>query len=41
MNAVTVAKLKYILPSLRTLNSAALSTELDKLSVVSCLTRYV
>ena len=36
MNAVTVAKLKYILPSLRTLNSEALLRELDMLSVYSC-----
>ena len=35
MNAVTVAKLKYILPSLRKLNSEALSRELDVLSVQS------
>lgn len=33
MNATAVAKLKFILPSLRKLNERALSLELDKLSV--------
>lgn len=33
MNETAIAKLKYILPSLRQLNEAALGSELDKLSV--------
>lgn len=33
MSETAIAKLKYVLPSLRSLNETALAKELDKLSV--------
>ena len=39
MSGTIAAKLKFVLPTLRTLNERALSTELDKLSVI-CANLY-